>query len=114
MLPYRLYASADLARALVRQGRSREACELARTESAELDRIDRPVCTEVLFRVAMAEVFLESGQKAEAEAALSLGERQLTLRADRLTAPGARMRFLGERPENREAVALSRRIRGAA
>jgi eukaryotic-like serine/threonine-protein kinase len=111
MPPYALITSAALALALVKQGRHTEACEIARADSARLDLIRGPVCTEVLFRVAVAEVLHDSGQREEAERALSAAERQIDIRASKMSDAELRTAYLTQRPENRRAVELARLIR---
>ena len=109
--PYALISSAALALALVKQGRHTEACEIARADSARLDLIRGPVCTEVLFRVAVAEVLNDSGHREEAERALSVAERQIDIRASKLEDAELKTAYLTQRPENRRAAELARLIR---
>lgn len=112
MPPYWMIASASLSLALVALGRTDEACELILADAVLLDRIAGPVCTEVLFRVAQAEVLLAGGHVAEAERALAGAERQIQVRLAKLSDPRLKTAYLTHRPENVRAREIAQRLRG--
>lgn len=105
-LPYALMASASLVLALANQGRSVQACMIAREDLELLERIDGPVSTEVLFRVAAADVLHGAGHLAEARGVLAEALRQIDIRSTKITDPALRSSYLSGRPENRRAREL--------
>ena len=106
MPPYALMASASLVLALANQGRSVQACMIAREDLELLERIDGPVSTEVLFRVAAADVLHGAGHLAEARSVLAEARRQIDIRSTKITDPALRNSYLSRRPENRRAREL--------
>jgi hypothetical protein len=106
MPPYGTMSAAYLLWALAAQGRWEEACALAREELARLARLEGPLCTEVLLRVAAADVFLGGGYHAEGESALASALGEIALRAGKIGDPELRAAYLSQRHENRRAAEL--------
>jgi hypothetical protein len=104
--PYWLMASAHLLTALVRQGRGKEAGVIAREDLATYEQTGGPLCSEVLFKVAVAEALFEDGDRKAA--ALTLGDalRQIEVRSAQIPAGPYQQTYLMGRPENRRAFAL--------
>jgi len=79
---------------------------IAREDLELLERIDGPVSTEVLFRVAAADVLHGAGHLAEARGVLAEALRQIDIRSTKITDPALRSSYLSGRPENRRAREL--------
>jgi tetratricopeptide (TPR) repeat protein/predicted Ser/Thr protein kinase len=105
--PMRAPALALLARALLAQGRAAEALPAAREAQSTLDGLGELEEGESIVRLVHAEALAAAGLPREAERALLAARDRLLLRADRITAPAWRERFLIAVPDNARTLALS-------
>jgi eukaryotic-like serine/threonine-protein kinase len=105
--PLRAAADAVLARALLAQGRQVEALEAAREGFAQLESAGSLEEGESLVRLAYAEALAAAGAEGEAAAALAAARDHLLSRADRISDPRWRERFLSCVPENARTLALA-------
>jgi eukaryotic-like serine/threonine-protein kinase len=104
--PFWLMACAHLLTALARQGRGKEAAELATEDLQRLDRLGCPVCSEVLFRVAAAEALFEGDQIPAAHVALREALQRIEVRSSKIADADMKRSYLG-REENRRAFDLA-------
>lgn len=100
---FRFMASSYLLAALAQQNRRSEAAALARDDLSLLARLEGPICSEVMFRVAAAEALFDDGAREQAEAALREALRQIDIRAGRISRTDLKTSFLTGREENRRA-----------
>jgi hypothetical protein len=106
-------SAAYLVQALGAQGRWEEACALAREDLLRLEALGCPICSEVLFRVAAAEVLFGGGYRSEGQRVLDAALRQIAVRAAHLDDPALHASYLA-RHENRRAYELSQAERARA
>jgi tetratricopeptide (TPR) repeat protein len=105
--PYWLMASAHLLTALVRQGRGHEAGIIARDDLLAYERTGGPICSEILFKIAIAEALFEDGDRKGAESMLRDALWQIGVRAEQIADRPRRQTYLTGRPENRRALVLA-------
>ncbi|WP_437605380.1 hypothetical protein WMF20_30200 [Sorangium sp. So ce834] len=101
-----------LARALLGLGRIDEAMAAAAEASAQLAEFGTVEEGESLVRLAVAEALAASGRHAEATAAIAAARAALLARAERLSDPTWRERFLRDVPDNARTLDLARRWLG--
>ncbi|WP_437720726.1 protein kinase domain-containing protein [Sorangium sp. So ce861] len=105
-------ASAVLARALLGLGRVEEAMQAAAEASAQLSEFGTLEEGEPLVRLTYAEALAASGRHAEASAAIASARAALLARADKLSDPTWRERFLRDVPDNARTLELARQWLG--
>ncbi|WP_437572890.1 protein kinase domain-containing protein [Sorangium sp. So ce542] len=101
-------AIAVLARALLGLGRTDEAMRAAAEASAQLAEFGTVEEGESLVRLTYAEALAASGRQAEASAAIASARAALLARADKLSDPIWRERFLRDVPDNARTLELAR------
>ncbi|WP_437934079.1 protein kinase domain-containing protein [Sorangium sp. So ce341] len=101
-----------LARALLGLGRIDEAMGAAAEASARLAEFGTLEEGESLVRLAVAEALAASGRHAEATAAIAAARAALLARAERLSDPTWRERFLHDVPDNARTLELARQWLG--
>ncbi|WP_437806873.1 protein kinase domain-containing protein [Sorangium sp. So ce1078] len=106
-------ASAVLARALLGLGRTDEAMRAAAEASAQLAKFGTLEEGESLVRLTYAEALAASGRHAEATAAIASARAALLARAEKLSDPTWRERFLRDVPDNARTLELARQWLGA-
>jgi tetratricopeptide (TPR) repeat protein len=104
--PLRALAWATLARIELSRGAAREALEAAEAAYAILASPGGLEEGESLVRLAWAEALEAAGRHEEARAALAAAAERLRARADRISAPEVRERFLTAVPENARTLEL--------
>ncbi|WP_437964093.1 protein kinase [Sorangium sp. So ce260] len=107
-----VHASAVLARALLGLGRTDEAMRAAAEASAQLAEFGTLEEGESLVRLTYAEALAASGRHAEAIAALASARAALLARAEKLSDPTWRERFLRDVPDNARTLELARQWLG--
>ena len=105
--PLRAGAFAVLARALLAQGRAAEALAAAHEGHALLEQLGTIEEGEALVRLAYAEALLACGEEAAFAAAIGEAQRHLLARADKISDPVWRERFLTNVPDNARTLALT-------
>ncbi|WP_437313393.1 protein kinase domain-containing protein [Sorangium sp. So ce385] len=105
-------AYAVLARALLGLGRVDEAVTTAAEASSMLESFGTLEEGESLVRLAYAEALAASGRRAEAMAAIASARAALLARADKLSDPTWRERFLRDVPDNARTLDLARQWLG--
>ncbi|WP_437949822.1 protein kinase [Sorangium sp. So ce296] len=105
-------AIAVLARALLGLGRTDEAMRAAAEASALLSEFGTLEEGEPLVRLTYAEALAASGRQAEASAAIASARDALLARADKLSDPTWRERFLRDVPDNARTLELARQWLG--
>ncbi|XXX82773.1 protein kinase [Sorangium sp. So ce134] len=109
---FAVQASAVLARALLGLGRTAEATQAAAEASAQLAEFGTLEEGEPLVRLTHAEALATSGRQREAAAAIASARAALLARADKLSDPTWRERFLRDVPDNARTLELARRWLG--
>ncbi|WP_437283664.1 AAA family ATPase [Sorangium sp. So ce375] len=97
-----------LARVLLALGRTDEAVRAAAEASARLSEFGTLEEGEALVRLTYAEALAASGRRAEAEVAIASAKAALLARAEKLSDPTWRERFLRDVPDNARALDLAR------
>ncbi|WP_437964134.1 protein kinase [Sorangium sp. So ce260] len=110
---FAVQASALLARALLGLGRTDEAMRAAAEASAQLAEFGTLEEGESLVRLTYAEALAASGRHAEATAAIASARAALLARAEKLSDPTWRERFLRDVPDNARTLELARQWLGA-
>ncbi|WP_437339542.1 protein kinase domain-containing protein [Sorangium sp. So ce394] len=105
-------AIAVLARALLGLGRTDEAMRAAAEASALLSEFGTLEEGEPLVRLTYAEALAASGRQAEASAAIASARDALLARAEKLSDPTWRERFLRDVPDNARTLELARQWLG--
>ncbi|WP_437572891.1 protein kinase domain-containing protein [Sorangium sp. So ce542] len=105
-------AYAVLARALLGLGRVDEAVRTATEASSMLESFGTIEEGESLVRLTVAEALAASGRHAEASAAIASARAALLARADKLSDPTWRERFLRDVPDNARTLELARQWLG--
>lgn len=105
--PVRAYSLATMARVALRRGRSQEALGFAEEAMAILRRIGHLDEGESLARLVYAEALLAAGEGARARDAIAEAKHELMQRADRITDPALRQRFLDRVAENAATMELA-------
>ncbi|XXX82772.1 protein kinase [Sorangium sp. So ce134] len=105
-------ASAVLARALIGLGRTAEAMRAAAEASAQLAEFGTLEEGESLVRLTYAEALAATGRQHEATAAIASARAALLARADKLSDPTWRERFLRDVPDNARTLELARQWLG--
>ncbi|WP_437596228.1 protein kinase [Sorangium sp. So ce590] len=105
---FAVQASAVLARALLGLGRTDEAMRAAAEASAQLAEFGTLEEGESLVRLTYAEVLAASGRHAQALAAIASARATLLARAEKLSDPTWRERFLRDVPDNARTLDLAR------
>ena len=103
----RSIASATLAKALLAQGRGREALEASGSAMAFLEESGRIEGDEALVRLVHAEALHDTGDRKAARQAIAAARIRLLGRADRITDPTFRDRFLEDVPDNARTLSLA-------
>ncbi|WP_437964096.1 protein kinase [Sorangium sp. So ce260] len=106
-------ASAIRARALLALGRTDDAMSTAAEASAQLAEFGTLEEGESLVRLTYAEALAASGRHAEALAAIASARDALLARAEKLSDPTWRERFLRDVPDNARTLELARQWLGA-
>jgi hypothetical protein len=106
----RLNAAATLIRALLATERAAEARALADAGLAEVEQIGGVGFTEVRLRVAAAEARLAAGDADGARAVVRAVLEQIEARAEQITDPAWRARFVERVPDNARARELLARL----
>jgi hypothetical protein len=101
-------ATAVLARALLGLGRIDEAMRAAAEASSQLAEFGTVEEGESLVRLTYAEALAASGRQAEATAAIASARTALLARAEKLSDPTWRERFLRDVPDNARTLELAR------
>ncbi|WP_437313394.1 protein kinase domain-containing protein [Sorangium sp. So ce385] len=109
---FAVQASAVLARALLGLGRTDEAMRAAAEASSQLSEFGTLEEGESLVRLTYAEALAASGRQAEASAAIASARAALLARADKLSDPTWRERFLRDVPDNARTLKLARQWLG--
>ncbi|WP_437332009.1 protein kinase domain-containing protein [Sorangium sp. So ce394] len=109
---FAVHASAVLARALLGLGRTDEAMRAAAEASALLAEFGTLEEGESLVRLTYAEALAASGRRAEASAAIASARDALLARAEKLSDPTWRERFLRDVPDNARTLELARQWLG--
>jgi eukaryotic-like serine/threonine-protein kinase len=104
----RPFAVAQLARALVAQGRADEALPHAREAFAELEKLGGVDDGEATIRLALAESLLANNDREAGHAAVASAAKWLLARADKIDEPAYRESFLTRIPEHRRILELAR------
>jgi eukaryotic-like serine/threonine-protein kinase len=104
----RAAALAALARALLAQGRSKEARESAHEAASLLDAIGTSKYSEALVRLMNAETRIAVGDEAGARAAVVAARDRLLERAQRISDPCMRESFLTRVSDNVRTIELAR------
>jgi eukaryotic-like serine/threonine-protein kinase len=112
--PYRLFARTLLSTALLAQGRTAEAREMAALGVGELGLLGRAGTASVGVHLALAEACLAQGDTQEGEAALRQALHCVRSRASDIPDTAVRERFLHQVPENARTLALARQRWGEA
>ncbi|WP_437893318.1 hypothetical protein [Sorangium sp. So ce124] len=102
-----------LARTLLGLGRTDEAMRAAAEASARLSEFGTLEEGESLVRLTYAETLAASGRRAEAEAAIASARTALLARAEQLSDPTWRERFLRDVPDNARTLDLARQWLGS-
>ncbi|WP_437283665.1 AAA family ATPase [Sorangium sp. So ce375] len=97
-----------LARTLLALGRTDEAVRAATEASARLSEFGTVEEGESLVRLTYAEALAASGRRAEAEVAIRSAKAALLARAEKLSDPTWRERFLRDAPDNARTIELAR------
>ncbi|AUX27367.1 protein kinase [Sorangium cellulosum] len=105
--PLRAAAVALLSRALLAQGRAAEALPVAREAFAQLEETGSLEEGESLVRLAYAEALAAAGAERAAAEALAAAREQLLRRAEKISDPSIRERFLTCVPDNAKTLALA-------
>ncbi|WP_437949823.1 hypothetical protein WME98_02695 [Sorangium sp. So ce296] len=105
-------AYAVLARALLGLGRVDEAVRTATEASSMLESFGTLEEGESLVRLTVAEALAASGRQHEANAAIASARAALLARADKLSDPTWRERFLRDVPDNARTLELARQWLG--
>ncbi|WP_437476897.1 protein kinase [Sorangium sp. So ce1014] len=105
-------ASAVLARALVGLGRFDEATRAATDATSQLSEFGTLEEGESLVRLTYAEALSASGRQHEAIAAIASARASLLARAEKLSDPTWRERFLRDGPDNARTLDLARQWLG--
>jgi tetratricopeptide (TPR) repeat protein len=106
-------AFAVLARALLGLGRIDEAMQVAAEASSRLAEFGTVEEGESLARLTYAEALAASGRHAEAAPAIASARTALLARAEKLSDPTWRERFLQHVPDNARTLELARRWLGS-
>jgi tetratricopeptide (TPR) repeat protein len=106
-------ATAVLARALLGLGRIDEAMRAAAEASSRLAEFGTVEEGESLVRLTYAEALAASGRHAEATAAIASARTALLARAEKLSDPTWRERFLHDVPDNARTLELARQWLGS-
>ncbi|WP_437973000.1 protein kinase [Sorangium sp. So ce295] len=101
-----------LARVLLGRGRTDEGMRAAAEASARLSEFGTLEEGESLVRLTYAEALAASGRRAEAEAAIASARTALLARAEQLSDPAWRERFLRDVPDNARTLELARQWLG--
>ncbi|WP_437274861.1 protein kinase [Sorangium sp. So ce375] len=101
-----------LARTLLALGRTDEAMRAAAEASARLAEFGTLEDGESLVRLTYAEALAASGKRAEAEAAIASATAALLARAEKLSDPTWRERFLRDVPDNARTIELAQQWLG--
>ncbi|WP_437807354.1 protein kinase domain-containing protein [Sorangium sp. So ce1078] len=109
---FAVQAAAVLARALLGLGRIDEAMRAAAGASAQLSEFGTLEEGEPLVRLTYAEALAASGRHAEAIAAIASARTALLARAEKLSDPAWRERFLRDVPDNARTLELARQWLG--
>jgi eukaryotic-like serine/threonine-protein kinase len=109
--PLRAGAFAVLSRALLAQGRAEEALAAAREGHALLAQLGTIEEGEALVRLAYAEALLACGEEAAFAAAIGEAQRHLLARAEKISDPVWRERFLTNVPDNTRTLELAAKAR---
>ena len=112
--PLRVAAVANLARALLAQGRTGEALPIAREAFATLESLGMIEEGESLVRLVHAEALRAAGLEAEFAVAIAQARAHLLARAAKISDPEWRRRFLTAVPDNAPTFALADRAEGPA
>ncbi|WP_437964413.1 protein kinase [Sorangium sp. So ce260] len=110
---FAVQAAAVLARALLGLGRIDEAMRAAAGASAQLSEFGTLEEGEPLVRLTYAEALAASGRHAEAIAAIASARTALLARAEKLSDPAWRERFLRDVPDNARTLELARQWLGS-
>ncbi|AUX34505.1 MULTISPECIES: serine/threonine-protein kinase [Sorangium] len=105
-------AIAVLVRALLGLGRTDEAMRAAAEASAQLSEFGTLEEGEPFVRLTYAEALAASGRRAEASAAIASARDALLARAEKLSDPTWRERFLRDVPDNARTLELARQWLG--
>jgi tetratricopeptide (TPR) repeat protein len=105
--PLRAAALANLARALLAQGRSAEALPVAREAFATLEELGMIEEGESLVRLVHAEALVAAGRAEEFETAIADARDRLLARAAKISDPEWRHRFLTAVPDNARTLRLA-------
>ncbi len=105
---YKVFARPCLVAALLAQGRATEAREVAVLGVQELEQLGGSSACGVAQHLALAEACFAVSDAAGGDAALRECLRYLRSRAEDITEPMARERFLHQVPENHRALELGR------
>ncbi len=108
--PVRAYSLATRARVALAAGRVDDALGSAGEAMAILRRIGHLDEGESLARLIYAEALAAAGQSGAAREAIAEAERELMARAQRITDPALRQRFLERVSENAATLALARAL----
>ena len=108
LLPHRPWYQALLLRALIAQGRSAEAADVAREGLGLLKTLGGAGFSEVPFRVAAAEALHAAHDIEAARRALKEALEQIEIRASTIPDAAWKEQFLTRRPENIRASELAR------
>ncbi len=107
---YRPFALALWARALLRQGRTDEARAQACRAHHQLIDLGALEEGESTIRLAMAECWLQEGEKAQARTVLATAAQRLSELAQGIEETSARQSFLTRIPENRRILELCEQL----
>jgi hypothetical protein len=99
---------AELARALLAQGRNEEALQSAQEAMSLLDALGSSLFFESLVRLMNAETKMATGDEAGAHAAIHAARDRLLARAERITDASMRESFLTRVPDNARTLELAR------
>ncbi|WP_437585783.1 protein kinase domain-containing protein [Sorangium sp. So ce1000] len=111
--PFGPITAAVLARTLLALGRVDEAMQAASAASAMLAEFGAVEEGESLVRLTYAEALAASGRHAEAAAAIASARAALLARAEKLSDPIGRERFLHDVPDNARTLRLARQWLGS-
>jgi tetratricopeptide (TPR) repeat protein len=111
--PLRVTAVANLARALLAQGRVEEAVPVAREAFSALEAMGMIEEGESLVRLVYAEALRAAGLEAEFVAAIADARDRLYARASKISDPEWRRRFLTAVPDNARTLALASKAKGS-
>ena len=105
---YLLFARRALVSLLLTQGRAEEARQMAMLGLRELERMGNAGGHAVAVHLVLAEACFATGHAEEGEAALCESVRHVRARAEDISEPETRARFLSQVPENARALELAR------